>query len=137
VTETFPVADEKAMRALGASLSAGFGSGDLLLLEGELGAGKTTFVRGVLGALGVSEGVRSPTFNLIQVYGTEPPVMHADLYRLTSGLGIGLEEYFDDHLCLIEWPERGHDLLEGIPAWRIRIEFAGEGRVVHVTPPSQ
>lgn len=125
------------MRALGAGLAPRLKVGELVLLEGELGAGKTTLVRGLLSALGVFAGVRSPTFNLIQVYATEPPVLHADLYRLKSGLGIGIEDYLDDHLCLIEWPERGVDLLEGLPAWRIQIEFDGDGRIVHVTPPSQ
>lgn len=117
------------MRALGARLSERWKAGDLVLLEGPLGAGKTTLVRGVLEALGHRGGVRSPTFNLLQVYATHPPVLHADLYRLTSADGLGLEDYCDDHLCLIEWPDRLGDI-EG--AIRVRIEFEGEGRTVEV-----
>lgn len=124
--------DEAAMRALGASLASELKAGDLVLLEGELGAGKTTLVRGLLGALGISEGVRSPTFNLMQVFETTPPVLHADLYRLKSAVGVGLEDYLDSHLCLIEWPDRATWPSEAI---RVEIQFAGEGRVVKIHRP--
>jgi tRNA threonylcarbamoyladenosine biosynthesis protein TsaE len=124
------VPDEEAMRALGASLGRQWPAGTLVLLEGELGAGKTTFVRGVLEGLGHVGAVRSPTFNLIQTYATIPPVMHADLYRLSSALGLGIEEYLDDHLCLIEWPDR-LGVVDGA-VW-VRISFAEGGRVVEVS----
>lgn len=112
-----------------------WGPGTLVLLEGDLGAGKTTFVRGAMRALGVWEGVRSPTFNLIQVFATEPPVLHADLYRVPSAEGIGLEDYLDTHLCFIEWPDRGEDLWAGYRAWRLRIDFEGEGRRLTLVSP--
>lgn len=121
--------DEEAMRSLGGRLAQQWKAGDLVLLEGPLGAGKTTLVRGVLEALRHRGGVRSPTFNLLQVYATDPPVLHADLYRVAHAEGLGLEDYLDDHLCLIEWPDRLGDI-EG--AIRVRIEFEGEGRIVEV-----
>jgi tRNA threonylcarbamoyladenosine biosynthesis protein TsaE len=129
--------DEQATRALGASLAAAFRRGDVVLLSGELGAGKTTFVRGVLEALGHSGPVRSPTFNLVQTFETEPPVMHADLYRVASHEGLGLEEYLETHLCLIEWPERAVGLVREDDAWRVRLAFAGEGREATVVPPGR
>lgn len=120
------------MRALGASLASELKAGDIVLLEGDLGAGKTTLVRGLLAALGVTEGVRSPTFNLMQIFETLPPVLHADLYRLKSAAGLGLEEYFDTHLCLVEWPDRASWPADAVT---IQIEFDGEGRRVNVHTP--
>ena len=123
------------MRALGAELVGGLGVGDVVLLEGPLGAGKTTLVRGMLAGLGHREPVRSPTFNLIQTFDTELPVMHADLYRVKGWQGIGIEDYLDSHLCLIEWPDRAVGLVELGSAWRVAIEFSGEGRVVTIESP--
>jgi tRNA threonylcarbamoyladenosine biosynthesis protein TsaE len=135
VTESVWVADEAALRELAAAHITRWRAGDLVLLHGPLGAGKTTFVRGALGALGVISGVRSPTFNLVQLYDTHPPVLHADLYRVSSGLGLGIEDELDRRLCFIEWPERGADLLDGWAAWQVWIDFDGEGRQVRVIPP--
>jgi len=120
------------MRALGASLGLRLKAGDVVLLEGELGAGKTTLVRGLLEGLGHLGPVRSPTFNLVQTFDTSPPVMHADLYRVGSYEGIGLEDYLETHLCLIEWPDRATGLIDPELCWRVRIEFLGEGREVTV-----
>ncbi len=135
VTQIERIESEEAMKALGARLAAGFGRGAVVLLDGPLGAGKTTLVRGILEALGHREPVRSPTFNLIQVFETQPPVMHADLYRVASADGLGLEEYLETHLCLIEWPDRATGLIAEGEAWRIRIEFSGEGREIRIQPP--
>lgn len=111
--------------------------GDLVMLFGDLGAGKTTFVRGALASLGVTEGVRSPTFNLIQTFATHPPVLHADLYRLKDSRGLGLEDDLDRYVSFIEWPDRLVDEhLEGRRVWRIHIDFEGEGRRITVTPPN-
>jgi tRNA threonylcarbamoyladenosine biosynthesis protein TsaE len=135
--EIFEVPDENAMRDLGASLSARWRAGDLVLLMGDLGAGKTTFVRGVLNGLGHIEPVRSPTFNILQIFETDPPVLHADLYRMTSSIGIGLEDYLETHLCLIEWPERAPELAAAGNAISVEIEFTETGRSVRVTQPDQ
>ncbi|MBX7132823.1 MAG: tRNA (adenosine(37)-N6)-threonylcarbamoyltransferase complex ATPase subunit type 1 TsaE [Fimbriimonadaceae bacterium] len=134
MTEVHPQSDAE-MRALAAEWSRTWRIGDLVLLRGELGAGKTTFVRGVLEGLGYVGPVRSPTFNLIQVFETSPPIMHADLYRLKDATGVGLEDYLDTHLCFVEWPDRLGTLLDPSAAWRVEIEFEGKGRLVRIIPP--
>lgn len=125
------------MLNLGASLASKLKPGDVVLLTGPLGAGKTTLVRGYLAELGVTQEVRSPTFNLLQVFDTDPPVLHADLYRLTSPEGTGIEDYLDSHVCFIEWAERAEGLVSPEAAWHINIEFAPEGRSVCMREPSQ
>ncbi|HTQ11225.1 MAG TPA: tRNA (adenosine(37)-N6)-threonylcarbamoyltransferase complex ATPase subunit type 1 TsaE [Fimbriimonadaceae bacterium] len=129
------IATEAEMRALGAELAKRWRAGDAVLLEGPLGAGKTTLVRGLLESLGVTAPVRSPTYNLLQVFDTDPPVLHADLYRAKTYLGIGLEDYLETHLCLIEWPDRAMGLLVEGRAWLVRIDFTPTGRTVDITEP--
>ena len=131
--ETRFLDDESSTRAFGADLARRLAPGDLVRLEGPLGAGKTTLVRGLLEALGHEGPVRSPTFNLLQAFDTAPPVLHADLYRVGSAEGTGLEDYLDTHVVLVEWPDRlppdeGH--------WRVEIAFEGEGRRATVEPPA-
>lgn len=121
---------------LGGELAQRWRAGDIVLLSGELGAGKTTLVRGVLESLNWEGTVRSPSFTLMQVYPTKVPVLHADLYRLAGAAGIGLEEYFEDHLCLIEWPDRLGDLVDPTDCWRVDIDFDGDGRDVKVHAPA-
>lgn len=134
----YEVTNEQQLHELAADLVAGWGAGDLVLLDGPLGVGKTTFVRGVLLALGWQESVRSPSFNLIHVYPTEPAVMHADLYRVTSDAGIGWEEYLADHLCFMEWPDRIQDPSVAVRSWRITLEFGeGDSRIVTVHGPGK
>ena len=85
----------------------------LLLLRGEMGAGKTTFVKALCQLAGVMDPVTSPTFSLVQEYRSPSygPIYHMDFYRLASPRelsNIGLEEYLDSgNICLIEWPEAG------------------------------
>lgn len=100
-----PEETEAAGERLGRTLSAG----DLLLLAGELGAGKTTLVRGLARGLGVSGAVQSPTFQLVRVHSGPIPLAHVDIYRLGSAaeLGeLGLEEMLDDGVVVIEWGSR-------------------------------
>ncbi len=102
-----PEATERA----GAALAARLRPGDVVLVSGELGAGKTTFVRGALHALGVGEAVTSPTFVVGTLYdGAAGPLAHLDLYRLVglSGEDPGLlDAYFGpDTVTFVEWPER-------------------------------
>jgi tRNA threonylcarbamoyladenosine biosynthesis protein TsaE len=98
----------------GAELAATLRPGDVVLVSGDLGAGKTTFVRGALRALGVTEPVTSPTFVIGQRYeGASGPVAHLDLYRL-HGLGGEdpglLDPYFGpDTVTFVEWPEQAGD----------------------------
>ena len=122
---------------LGAELAARLRPGDVVLVSGDLGTGKTTFVRGALQALGVTEPVTSPTFVVGQLYaGTGGPVAHLDLYRL-SGLadedpGL-LDPYFGpDTVTFVEWPEQAEDdaaAAGGRPvAHRVRLAHAGGDR---------
>lgn len=105
----------EAMEALGARLAAACAPGLRLHLSGELAAGKTTFARGYLNALGHRGAVKSPTFTLVESYAlASRTVHHFDLYRMGAGEleFIGIEDYFDaDADCLIEWAERGAPVL--------------------------
>lgn len=97
--------------ALAQSLGAHVGAGDVVLLEGDIGAGKTHFARSLIQTLlPEPEDVPSPTFTLVQIYDTSKfEIWHADLYRLTSPdevVELGLTDAFQDALCLVEWPDR-------------------------------
>jgi tRNA threonylcarbamoyladenosine biosynthesis protein TsaE len=100
--------------ALAERLAAHLAAGDVVAVSGELGAGKTTFVRGAARALGVTEPVSSPTFTIGHRYDAPVPVAHLDLYRI-SGLDPeewgDLEPYFDGSIAFVEWPEHGGDWL--------------------------
>lgn len=123
------------MRRLGASLARRLMPGDVLLLEGPLGAGKTTLIRGLLEELGVSEPVRSPTFNLLHLYPTNPPFAHVDLYRVATWEGIGLEDLADTHVVAIEWGSRAGGFADPTTSWLIAIEPEANGRRVTVSAP--
>lgn len=113
-------------------------SQDTLLLIGKLGAGKTTFTRYLLNEYGYKGPVRSPTYSLITIYPTSPQIFHADLYRLEANEEIGLEEYRQNDLCIIEWPERLPYLLKDNTAWKIYFETVDETiRDIKVLPPEQ
>jgi tRNA threonylcarbamoyladenosine biosynthesis protein TsaE len=131
----FLIEDEAAMRKLGASLAGALTPGEVVLLFGDLGAGKTTFVRGYLEAAGWTEPVRSPTFNLIQLYPLDPPILHADLYRVATAVGLGLEDYIDDHISFVEWPQRLEGFLNLSECWRVDIQFSDGGRIVEISAP--
>jgi tRNA threonylcarbamoyladenosine biosynthesis protein TsaE len=131
--------DETA--ALGAALARSLPPGAVVYVEGELGAGKTAFVRGAARALGVREPVTSPTFTVAHLYeGDEGRVAHLDLYR-NGALGdedlADLEPYFDDvRATFIEWAARGEGVLPA-PDVRVSLRLAGEGhREVEITGPA-
>ncbi|CUH79531.1 tRNA (adenosine(37)-N6)-threonylcarbamoyltransferase complex ATPase subunit type 1 TsaE [Tropicibacter naphthalenivorans] len=101
--------------ALAARLGAMLHAGDVLLLSGEIGAGKTHFARALIQSLqDTPEDVPSPTFTLVQVYDTPAgELWHADLYRLSSPdecVELGLADAFDEAICLVEWPDKLEDL---------------------------
>src|SRR5882672_9195517 len=124
--------DEAATLRLGAALAAGATPGRVLHLRGDLGAGKTTLVRGLLGALGHTGRVKSPTYTLVEVYTlSRLNFYHFDFYRFkdrSEWLSSGFREYFNpESVCVIEWPERAGDLLSS-PDLKLKLEFAGEAR---------
>jgi tRNA threonylcarbamoyladenosine biosynthesis protein TsaE len=118
--------------ALAADLAARLAPGDVVLVSGELGAGKTTFVRGACRALGVEVPVTSPTFTIARRYEDgRVPVSHLDLFRLAEGLGdeepeLLADELGPDRVAFVEWPEvAGGDPLGARVAARVRLEHAG------------
>jgi tRNA threonylcarbamoyladenosine biosynthesis protein TsaE len=101
--------DAQATERLGGALAAQLRAGDAVALFGTLGAGKTTLARGVLRGLGFGGDVASPTFPIVQVYDTAPPLWHVDLYRIDHDdelAELGLDDARHDAALLIEWPER-------------------------------
>lgn len=139
-----PTADD--MQALGSALGEVLREGDgstetpsrlrravVVTLQGPLGAGKTTFARGVLRAFGVHGAVKSPTYTLVEPYSTDAgAVVHFDLYRLghVDELEcLGLREYLDHGVCLFEWPERAAGALPPVDL-QIVIGLADPGRIL-------
>ena len=117
--------------AAGAELASRLTPGDVVLVSGELGSGKTTFVRGACRALGVEGPVTSPTFTIGRVLGDSPEIAHLDLYRLGSLAGEDpalLEDYLTaDRVGFIEWPAAAEPRLERVAA-RVTLEHAGGDR---------
>jgi len=126
------------MQALGAELASQLRAGEVLLLNGDLGAGKTTLVQGIAAALGISEAVTSPTFTLVAEHLLPDPlrgierIYHLDLYRLNDPSeleSVGFDDYLapDRAITLIEWPERAGDWLPD-RALLVEISYLGEQR---------
>ena len=128
-TEAFRITTHspEETEALGAQLAGLLPPGTVLALYGDLAAGKTCLVRGLARHFGVGESVHSPTFTLVNEYGTGTRLFHLDLYRLGGAeelADLGLEEMLDDGVCAIEWAERADSML---PTRRIDIRFAHAG----------
>lgn len=102
-------------QALGAQLATGLAAGDVLVLNGDLGAGKTTFTKGLAKGLGIKAVIKSPTFTIVREYqGGRLPLYHMDVYRLENGGGadLGLDEYFDGSgVSVVEWAQFVEDEL--------------------------
>jgi len=129
-------ASPEETEALAADLTGRLGRGDVVTVSGELGSGKTTFVRGACAALGVRENVTSPTYTIGHRYhGSGDEVSHLDLYRFEgfSAAEWGdLEPYFDDAIVFVEWPEAGAGVLPP-PRYAVRLRHAGGGRAVEIS----
>jgi len=119
--------------ALAADLAGRLRIGDVVTVAGELGKGKTTFVRGACEALGVRERVTSPTYTIGHRYhGAAGEVSHLDLYRfvgLSAAEWGDLEPYFDAAIAFVEWPEAGEGVLPA-PRYTVRMRHAGDARRV-------
>jgi tRNA threonylcarbamoyladenosine biosynthesis protein TsaE len=116
--------------ALGAQLATRLAPGDVVAVSGELGAGKTTFIRGACRALGVSGAVTSPTFALGHRYAGTVAVAHLDLYRMGPAAPeewASLEPYFDGTISFVEWPEHAGGWLPA-PRARVALEHLDESR---------
>ena len=108
---------EQQTEALGVALARRLKAGDVVALQGSLGAGKTVLARGIARGLGISDDVSSPTFPIVQIYegeGIRLPLWHVDLYRIEEPNELeelGLDEARKDYALVIEWPERLGDRL--------------------------
>jgi tRNA threonylcarbamoyladenosine biosynthesis protein TsaE len=121
---------------LGAELFQSLAPKSVVFLHGELGAGKTTLVRGYLRAAGYTGTVKSPTYNLVEEYTVAgQKLFHFDLYRLNDPEElewIGINDYFNqDGVCFIEWPDKGEGFLPK-PDVVITLSVQGQGRVVEI-----
>jgi tRNA threonylcarbamoyladenosine biosynthesis protein TsaE len=132
VTDTETTSPEETA-ALAGRLAVRLAPGDVVTVAGELGTGKTTFVRGACEALGVRERVTSPTYTIGHRYhAPQGEVSHLDLYRFhgVSAAEWGdLEPYFDSSIAFVEWPEAGEGVLPP-PRFSVRLRHAGGGRRV-------
>lgn len=136
VSRTIETSGEAETAAAGEELAHTLRAGDVVLLSGELGAGKTAFVRGLARALGMpEEEVTSPTFTLVQEYrGPRVILFHVDLYRLSPREieDLGLDEMMGEGILAIEWPDRWRDPPSA--ALQVRIEhLGGDRRVLRIT----
>jgi tRNA threonylcarbamoyladenosine biosynthesis protein TsaE len=127
---TVPSTSPTETERIAAELAAELHPGDIVTVTGDLGAGKTTFIRGACRALGVTAPVTSPTFTVGHRYRGSVDVSHLDLYRF-EGLSPAewgdLEPYFDGAVCFVEWPEAARDALP-TARFEVRLDHAGEDR---------
>ena len=129
--ETFETRSPEETEALAARIAGETAPGTIILLRGNLGAGKTAFTRGFARGLGIQDPVSSPTFTIVQEYpfGTSKMLYHMDLYRIAdsdAALAFGIDDFLfaDNAISLIEWPERAEDLY---PPDAVNVEIAHTG----------
>lgn len=134
LTFTFITKDEQETKKIARALSTVLRPGDVLALDGELGAGKTIFAKGIAEGLGVQEPIDSPTFTIVKEYAGKVPFYHLDVYRLEADEPLGLEEYLDgDGVCLVEWASR---IADWLPEETIKIQLSvqhDQSRMIKLT----
>lgn len=109
--------------------------GDIVLLKGDLGAGKTVFAKGIVEYFCKDAiNVVSPTFTIVNTYNGDKTINHFDFYRINSEnelIAIGIEEYlYGDAICLIEWPERAPNILKDLNCKLVNITKKDDGRII-------
>ena len=128
---TIELPDMAAMAAFGARIARRLRAGDVVALSGPLGSGKTTLARAIIAALGHAEEVPSPTFTIVETYDLDPPLVHADFYRLDSpreAEELGLDDYREGAALIAEWPERAGGFADEPGCLSVTLEIAGSGR---------
>lgn len=137
---TFISKSKATTQALGALLAPHFKAGDVVLLKGDLGAGKTTLVGGVAKALKVEDDVISPTFNIMKCYfHGSLPLYHIDAYRLEhQNIELGLDEYIEGNgVCFIEWPQYIEPLLPDETLSITLVNVGGDNRKITLSGKSE
>lgn len=139
----YNINSEQEMVLLGEKIAANLNGGDIVLLHGNLGAGKTTLTKGIAHELGVTDEITSPTFTLMNAYQIKNPkskilnLIHIDTYRLENEeqlIEIGVEDYLGDKdtVCVVEWPEKIEGLLKTKKVKCIVIEHGNKGRLIKI-----
>ena len=129
--------DLSAIKDLGVRIATRLQAGDVVALSGPLGSGKTTLARAVIAALGHAGEVPSPTFTIVETYDLDPPLVHADFYRLerpSEAEELGLDDYREGAAMIAEWPEKAGGFAHEPGCLSIALEIAGSGRKAIVEP---
>ncbi len=140
INKTFEIFNKEDLRTFVKDLAIRLKAGDVVILKGNLGAGKTTLVQILLSELGIEEPVTSPTYSIVNSYKTRRFALHhSDVYRVNDEdelYNIGFEDYFsDDAVVFIEWGDTITEYLDeiGVSGYQISIELMGEKRILKMT----